>query len=62
MPGDNSFTCAEDGVTVMLVYHARAYTKIVGDPRWNPNRHISFTRLRWDERGLPLSGSPSTDS
>ena len=31
-PGHNSFTVAEDGKTDMLVYHARTYAKIEGDP------------------------------
>ena len=28
----------------MLVYHARNYTEIEGDPLWDPNRH---TRLKY---------------
>lgn len=57
-PGHNSFTDAEDG-SVMLVYHARTYTEIVGDPLWNPDRHTFVKRLQWDERGMPLFGSAS---
>lgn len=60
-PGHNSFTRAEDGDTVLLVYHARTYTEIVGDPLWNPDRHIFVKRLRWDEQGMPLFGRPSID-
>lgn len=60
-PGHNSFTCAEDGDTVLLVYHARTYTEIVGDPLWNPDRHTFVKRLRWDEQGMPLFGRPSID-
>ena len=59
-PGHNSFTLAEDNDTVMLVYHARTYTEIVGDPLWNPDRHTFVKPLRWDEEGMPVFGRPST--
>jgi GH43 family beta-xylosidase len=55
-PGHNSFTVAEDGETDMLVYHARTYTEIEGDPLWNPDRHTFVKPLRWDENGMPLFG------
>jgi len=58
-PGHNSFTLAEDGATVLLVYHARTYTEIVGDPLWNPDRHTFVKPLRWDEQGMPVFGRPS---
>lgn len=58
-PGHNSFTVAEDGKTDLLVYHARTYTKIEGDPLWDPNRHTYVKALRWDARGMPLFGSPA---
>jgi GH43 family beta-xylosidase len=58
-PGHNSFTIAEDGATVMLVYHARTYTEIVGDPLWNPDRHTFVKPLRWDDTGMPRFGRPS---
>jgi len=58
-PGHNSFTEAEDGVTDMLVYHARTYTEIVGDPLWDPNRHTYVKPLKWDAAGLPVFGRPS---
>ncbi|MFZ6817939.1 family 43 glycosylhydrolase [Undibacterium sp. Ji22W] len=57
-PGHNSFTEAEDG-SVMLVYHARTYTEIIGDPLWNPDRHTFVKRLQWDEQGMPVFGSAS---
>jgi GH43 family beta-xylosidase len=59
-PGHNSFTVAEDGTTDLLVYHARTYTKIVGDPLWDPNRHTYVKPLQWDARGMPRFGRPST--
>ena len=58
-PGHNSFTVAEDGVTDLLVYHARTYTEIVGDPLWDPNRHTYVKPLKWDAAGLPVFGRPS---
>jgi GH43 family beta-xylosidase len=58
-PGHNSFTVAEDGATDMLVYHARTYTEIVGDPLWDPNRNTYVKPLKWDSAGMPVFGSPS---
>ena len=58
-PGHNSFTVAEDGRTDVLVYHARTYTDIAGDPLWDPNRHTYVKPLRWDAGGLPVFGRPS---
>nr|WP_241242253.1 family 43 glycosylhydrolase [Thalassotalea sp. G2M2-11] len=57
--GHNSFTVSEDGNDDILVYHARTYTEIEGDPLWDPNRHTYVKILRWDENGLPLFGKPS---
>ena len=55
-PGHNSFTVAEDGETDLLVYHARTYTEIEGDPLWDPNRHTFVKPLRWDADGMPVFG------
>lgn len=55
-PGHNSFTVAEDGRTDMLVYHARTYTEIEGDPLWNPDRHTFVKPLKWDADGMPVFG------
>ena len=57
-PGHNSFTVSEDGAQDLLVYHARHYREIVGDPLWNPDRHTCVQPLRWDERGMPVFGLP----
>ena len=57
-PGHNSFTEDADG-NVMLVYHARTYTEIIGDPLWNPDRHTFVKPLRWDAHGMPVFGRPS---
>ncbi|MFV2088546.1 family 43 glycosylhydrolase [Micromonospora sp. LOL_021] len=57
-PGHNSFTVAEDGKTTVLVYHARDYRDITGDPLYDPNRHARVQKLYWDADGNPLFGVP----
>lgn len=57
-PGHNSFTRTDDG-EVLLVYHARTYTEIEGDPLWNPDRHTFVKPMRWSEDGMPLFGKAS---
>lgn len=52
-PGHNSFTIAEDGRTDLLVYHARPYKEIEGDPLYDPNRHARVQRLYWNKDGTP---------
>jgi GH43 family beta-xylosidase len=56
-PGHNSFTVAEDGADV-LVYHARDYRDITGDPLFDPNRHTRVQKLYWNEDGTPSFGAP----
>lgn len=53
-PGHNSFTQDEQGRD-LLVYHAREYTEIEGDPLWDPNRHTRIKRLCWRD-GEPEFG------
>ncbi|WP_447041268.1 glycoside hydrolase family 43 protein [Streptomyces sp. DSM 118878] len=60
-PGHNSFTVAEDGRTDVLVYHARQYRDIVGDPLNDPNRHTRVQRLNWHADGTPDFGVPVAD-
>ena len=57
-PGHNSFTTSEDGTTDLMVYHARNYTGIEGDPLWNPDRHACVQPLQWDAQGMPVFGRP----
>jgi len=61
-PGHNSFTVAEDGRTDVLVYHARQYRDIVGDPLNDPNRHTRIQRLGWKPDGTPDFGIPVADT
>jgi GH43 family beta-xylosidase len=60
-PGHNSFTVAEDGRTDVLVYHARQYRDITGDPLNDPNRHTRVQRLSWKADGTPDFGVPVRD-
>lgn len=57
-PGHNSFTVAEDGETDLLVYHARPYKEIEGNPLYDFNRHARIQELLWKTDGLPYFGIP----
>ena len=58
-PGHCSFTTSPDGKTDLLVYHARSYREIQGDPLHDPNRHTRVQPLRWDADGMPVLGDPA---
>lgn len=57
-PGHNSFTTTPDGKTDLLVYHARSYRDIVGDPLHDPNRHTRVQKFTWRADGTPDFGVP----
>nr|WP_183603846.1 family 43 glycosylhydrolase [Paenibacillus phyllosphaerae] len=57
-PGHNSFTVSGDGSADLLVYHARSYQEIVGEPLYDPNRHARVQRLLWKPDGTPFFGKP----
>jgi GH43 family beta-xylosidase len=59
-PGHNAFTVDRRGADVML-YHARSYRDIVGDPLNDPNRHTRAQHLRWRADGTPDFGVPAPD-
>ncbi|MEU3680585.1 glycoside hydrolase family 43 protein [Streptomyces sp. NPDC030592] len=61
-PGHNCFTVAQDGRTDVLVYHARQYKEIQGDPLDDPNRHTRVQKLGWKADGTPDFGVPVPDS
>ncbi|MBP2631695.1 MAG: alpha-N-arabinofuranosidase [Firmicutes bacterium] len=61
-PGHNSFTVSEDGKDDLLVYHSRNYTKIEGDPLYDPNRHTRVQAIRWNQDGTPDFGVPERDA
>ncbi|QNA84535.1 family 43 glycosylhydrolase [Sphingomonas sp. So64.6b] len=56
-PGHNSFTVDEHGRD-MLVYHARDYDKIEGDPLFDPNRHTRVQPIQYRSDGAPDFGEP----
>ncbi|WP_413381385.1 family 43 glycosylhydrolase [Alkalihalobacillus sp. 1P02AB] len=61
-PGHNSFTVSENGEEDVLIYHARNYKKIVGDPLYDPNRHTRAQVFSWDKEGRPFFGEPLPDN
>ncbi|WP_307727859.1 glycoside hydrolase family 43 protein [Massilia sp. Bi118] len=61
-PGHNSFTTSADGKTDILVYHARNYRDIVGDPLFDPNRHTRAQAISWRQDGSPDFGVPVSDT
>ncbi len=60
-PGHNCFVTTPDGATDLLVYHARNYRDIVGDPLNDPNRHARIQAFGWRADGLPDFGQPVAD-
>ncbi|GGJ29106.1 glycoside hydrolase family 43 protein [Deinococcus roseus] len=60
-PGHNSFTTLPDGQDV-LIFHARSYKDIVGDPLYDPNRHARAQVFGYGEDGAPVFGVPLPDT
>lgn len=60
-PGHNSFTVTPDGRTDLLVYHARNYRDIRGDPLHDPNRHTRVQPIAWRSDGTPDFGVPAVE-
>ncbi|MDT0690983.1 glycoside hydrolase family 43 protein [Salegentibacter sp. F188] len=61
-PGHNSFTVAEDGVTVVMIYHARDYKEIDGEPLYDPNRNTHARVIKFTEDGMPYFGQELRDN
>lgn len=61
-PGHNSFTVSEDGAHDILIYHARSYKEIEGDPLFDPNRHARAKVFTWNSDGTPDFGKPPADT
>jgi GH43 family beta-xylosidase len=61
-PGHNAFTTTPDGKTDVLVYHARNYRDIVGDPLHDPNRATRAQVIHWRPDGTPDFGEPVPDT
>jgi len=52
-PGHNSFTVSEDGVTDIIIYHARNYKEIQGNELADPNRATRARVVQWTASGFP---------
>ncbi|MCR5153552.1 MAG: family 43 glycosylhydrolase [Lachnospiraceae bacterium] len=52
-PGHNCFVKSEDDTKDIMIYHARPYEKIEGDPLYDPNRHTMMLTVEWKD-GLPV--------
>ncbi len=52
-PGHNSFTIAEDGETILMIYHARDYKEIEGFELEDPNRATRVREVKWTSQGFP---------
>jgi len=61
-PGHNSFTATPDGETDLMIYHARSYKEIEGDPLNDPNRHTRVQVIGWNADGTPNFGVPQPDN
>jgi len=60
-PGHNCFTTTPDRRTDIMVYHARNYERIAGDPLNNPDRATRAQVLHWKADGTPDFGTPVAD-
>ncbi len=60
-PGHNSFTKVADGETDVMIYHARDYKEIEGEPLNDPNRHTRARVLGWTDDGMPFFGQELSD-
>ncbi|MGL1955823.1 MAG: family 43 glycosylhydrolase [Colwellia sp.] len=58
-PGHSSFTTSEDGSQDIVIYHARDYQKIIGEPLFDANRHTQGKVFTWHDDGSPNFGIPT---
>jgi len=56
-PGHNGFTVDERGRD-LLVFHARDYETIKGDPLFDPNRHTRVQPIVYRADGTPVFDPP----
>lgn len=59
-PGHCSFTVSPDSSDDIVVYHARNYQNITGDPLNDVNRHTRVQQFTWSN-GIPNFGVPVQD-
>ncbi len=60
-PGHNSFTKGPNGED-LVVYHARNFKEIKGDPLRDWNRHTRVQPFGWSAEGFPILGEPMAES
>ncbi|TFW29296.1 alpha-N-arabinofuranosidase [Duganella callida] len=60
-PGHNGFTTTPDGKQDILIYHARNYRDIAGNPLKDPNRNTRAQIIHWRADGTPDFGVPVPD-
>ena len=60
-PGHNCFTVSEDGQQDVMIYHARNYKEISGNPLYDPNRHMRAQIIHWNADHTPNFGVPVAD-
>ncbi|MBZ9630055.1 glycoside hydrolase family 43 protein [Salegentibacter sp. LM13S] len=60
-PGHNSFTKSENGEIDVMIYHARDYKDIDGEPLYDTNRHTRARILTWTDDGMPYFGQNLSD-
>ena len=60
-PGHNSFTQDAEGRDV-IVYHARNFKEIKGDPLRDWNRHTRIQNFTWNADGFPVFEAPAPES
>lgn len=53
-PGHNCFVKSEDGKDDIMIYHARQYDEIEGNPLYDYNRHAYRMKVYWDRNDIPL--------
>ncbi len=53
-PGHNCFVKSEDGLSDVMVYHARTYDEIIGDPLYDANRHAYTMNIKWSKDNRPI--------
>lgn len=53
-PGHNCFVKDEYGTEDIMIYHARMYDEIKGDPLYDVNRHTYRMYVKWREDNRPI--------
>ncbi len=56
-PGHNCFTWSQDKSKIYMVYHARQYKEIIGEPLHDPNRNARVQEI-WAEGDRLILGEP----